>query len=128
MASSRRCQSQCIRILTMAFGYEIPTVSVAWEQAWGFRINEIRTGLGYFNVIQRMHVGFFNGVFPWRRHCHMQRISSYYKKNCVLREELRVMHDKVHPLDQTKKMVKIMFIGWCLLCTALVLLLTMTMI
>ena len=22
---------------------------------------------------------------------------------CVLREELRVMHDKVHPLDQTKK-------------------------
>ena len=47
---------------------------------------------------------------------------------CVLREELRVMHDKVHPLDQTKKMVKIMFIGWCLLCTTLVLLLTMTMV
>ncbi|KAK9998900.1 hypothetical protein SO802_018503 [Lithocarpus litseifolius] len=46
---------------------------------------------------------------------------------CVLREELRVMHDKVHPLDQTKKMVKIMFIGWCLLCTTLALLLTMTM-
>ena len=32
---------------------------------------------------------------------------------CVLREKLRVMHNKVHPLDQTKKMVKIMFIGWC---------------
>ena len=47
---------------------------------------------------------------------------------CVLREELRVMHDKVHPLDQTTKMVKIMFIGWCLFCTALVLLLTMTIV
>ena len=47
---------------------------------------------------------------------------------CVLREELRVMHDKVHPLDQTTKMVKIMFIGWCLFCNALVLLLTMTIV
>ena len=26
---------------------------------------------------------------------------------CVLREELKVMHDKVHPLDQTKKKKKI---------------------
>ncbi|KAK9997304.1 hypothetical protein SO802_021990 [Lithocarpus litseifolius] len=47
---------------------------------------------------------------------------------CVLREELRLMHDKVHPIVETKKMVKIMFIGWCLLCTALALLLTVTMV
>ncbi|KAL0002965.1 hypothetical protein SO802_016746 [Lithocarpus litseifolius] len=46
---------------------------------------------------------------------------------CVLREELRVVHDKVHLLEQTKKMVKIIFIGWCLLCTTLALLLTVIM-
>ncbi|KAL0006927.1 hypothetical protein SO802_008429 [Lithocarpus litseifolius] len=42
---------------------------------------------------------------------------------CVLREELRVVNDKVHLLEQTKKMVKLKFIGWCLLCTTLALLL-----
>uniref|UniRef100_A0A7N2M915 Uncharacterized protein n=1 Tax=Quercus lobata TaxID=97700 RepID=A0A7N2M915_QUELO len=47
---------------------------------------------------------------------------------CVLREELRVIHDKVHPLDQPKKMAKIRFIAWCLFCTVLALLLTMTMV
>ena len=47
---------------------------------------------------------------------------------CVLREELKVMHNKVHPLDRTTKMVKIMFIGWCLFCTAFVLLLSMTIV
>ncbi|KAK9991654.1 hypothetical protein SO802_026639 [Lithocarpus litseifolius] len=46
---------------------------------------------------------------------------------CVLREELRVVHDKVHLLEQTKKMVKIIFIGWCLLCTTLALLLIVIM-
>ena len=73
------------------------------------------------------------GFFQW---CITLKTPLSYAKDfqllqeelCVLREELRVMHDKVHPLDQTKQMVKIMFIGWCLLCTALVLLLTMTMI
>jgi len=30
---------------------------------------------------------------------------------CVLRKELRVMHDKVQPIVKTKRMVKIMFIG-----------------
>ena len=30
---------------------------------------------------------------------------------CVLREELRVLHDKVQPIVETKRMVKIMFIG-----------------
>ena len=58
MASSRRCWTQCMRILTMAFGSKIPTVSVTWEQALGFWINELRTGIGYFNVSQRMHVSF----------------------------------------------------------------------
>ena len=72
-----------MKILTMAFDSEIATVSVAWEQVWGFRISEMRIGTGFSNVAQRTHVGFFNGVFPWRRHCHMRRISSNYKKSYV---------------------------------------------
>ena len=43
----------------------------------------MRTGTGFSNVAQRTHVTFFNGVFPWRHHWHMRRISSNYKKSYV---------------------------------------------
>ena len=34
---------------------------------------------------------------------------------CVLKEELKAMHDKVQPIVETNIMVKIMFVGWCIL-------------
>ena len=42
---------------------------------------------------------------------------------CVLQEELKAMHELVQPIVETKRMEKIMFIGWCLLCVAIALLL-----
>ena len=47
---------------------------------------------------------------------------------CVLREELRVIHDKVHPSDQPKKMVKLRFIAWFLFFTVLAVLLSLMML
>ena len=44
---------------------------------------------------------------------------------CVLREELKVVHEMVQPIVETKRIVKIKFVGWCLLCAAVALLLTM---
>ena len=45
---------------------------------------------------------------------------------CVLREELNAMHETVQPIVETKRMVKIMFIGWCLLFMVVALLLTIS--
>ena len=73
--------------------------------------------------------GFFQWCIPLKTPLsYAEDFQQLQEELCVLRKELRVMHDKVHPLDQTKKMVKIMFIGWCLSCIALALLLTTTMV
>ena len=47
---------------------------------------------------------------------------------CVLQEELKDVHEMDQPIVETKRMVKIMFVGWCLLCAAVALLLTMPMV
>lgn len=46
---------------------------------------------------------------------------------CVLREEIKAMHDQVQLIADTKRMVKIMFVGWCILIANVVLLVTMTL-
>ncbi|KAL0010361.1 hypothetical protein SO802_005469 [Lithocarpus litseifolius] len=54
---------------------------------------------------------------------YAEDVQQLQEELCVLREELRVVHDKVHLLEQPKKLVKFIFIAWCLLCTTLALLL-----
>ena len=46
---------------------------------------------------------------------------------CIARG-MKVVHEMVQPIVETKKMVKIMIVGWCLLCVAVALLLTMSMV
>ena len=45
---------------------------------------------------------------------------------CVFQEELKAVHEMVQPIVKTKRMVKFMFVKWCLLCVAVALLLTMS--
>ena len=47
---------------------------------------------------------------------------------CVLREELKVVHETVQPIVEIKRMVKITFVGWWLLCAVVALLLTISMV
>ena len=45
---------------------------------------------------------------------------------CVLREELKAVHETVQPIVEIKRMVKITLVGWCLLCAIVALLLTIS--
>ena len=40
---------------------------------------------------------------------------------------MKVMNDKVQPIAKTKKMVKNMFVGWCMLIATVAFLLPMTL-
>ena len=41
---------------------------------------------------------------------------------------MKAVHEMVQPIVETKRMVKIMIVGWCLLCATVALLLTMSIV
>ena len=70
------------------------------------RISDKRNKNRYrlFQCCPKDACGFFQWCIPLKTPLsYAEDFQLLQEELCVLREELRVMHDKVHPLDQTKK-------------------------
>jgi len=85
-------------------------------------MSEMRTDTSFFD-----QCGFFEWCIPLKTPLSCaEDFQQLQIEFCVLREELKAVHDKVQPIVETKRIMKIMFIGWSLLCTIVALLLITT--